>query len=138
MSDDVRYQPRFGVDIRVKPDTHEEPVKRHCDRPNCEAEGRYRAPKGPDVLNQYYWFCLDHVREYNLSWDYFRGMKPEEIDAYQREALTGHRPTWKLGDRNAGTIKSERLHAIFGINEPYRILEDGPGRPAPERTRKPL
>jgi hypothetical protein len=127
--DDVRYAPRFGIDIRVKPDGHHEPVKRACDRPGCPAEGRHRAPKGPDKLNQYFWFCIDHAREYNLSWDYFKGMSPDEVDAYQRAAMTGHRPTWKLGLHSTPILKEKKLRAIFGMAEGMRVFEEGPSRP---------
>ena len=29
--------------------------------------GEYRAPKGRERLNEYFWFCLNHVREYNKA-----------------------------------------------------------------------
>ena len=147
MEDEVRYAPRFGFDIRVKPGGRREPVKRQCERPGCAAEGAFRAPKGPNKLNQFYWFCVDHVRAYNLSWDYFKGMSPDAVEAYQRAALTGHRPTWKLGDNatplNKDTIKDKKLRAIFGVSEPFRMFDDGPSRPvsdraAPKRQRSKL
>ena len=40
--------------------------------------GQYRAPKSPDVLDDYYWFCRDHVREYNLKWNFFEGTTEAE------------------------------------------------------------
>ena len=46
---------------------------------------------------QYFCFCLDHVREYNATYNYFNGMTDEAVRLYQKEALTGHRPTWKMG-----------------------------------------
>jgi curved DNA-binding protein CbpA len=125
--DDVRYAPRFGIDIRVKPDGQSDPAKRACDRPGCPAEGSHRAPQGPDKLNQYYWFCVDHAREYNLSWDYFKGMSAAEVDAYQRAAMTGHRPTWKLGLHQTPGFKDKKLRAIFGMAEGMRVFQEGPG-----------
>ena len=44
--------------------------------PGCGAQGEYRAPKDRSHLNDYWWFCLEHVRAYNGSWDYFKGMTP--------------------------------------------------------------
>ncbi len=41
--------------------------------------------------------CLDHVRRYNASYNYFDGMSDAEIDDFRKDALTGHRPTWRLG-----------------------------------------
>ena len=68
-----------------------------CEHAGCGAEGLYRAPKSRDRLNDYYWFCLDHVRDYNRSWDYYAGMKPEEIEASVRGDTVWDRPTWPLG-----------------------------------------
>ena len=131
--EDIRYAPRFGVDIRVKPEGHHEPVKRPCSRPGCPAEGSHRAPKGPDQLNQYYWFCVDHVREYNLSWDYFKGMSDGEVEEFQRAAMTGHRPTWKLGLNATPGFKDKKLRAIFGLSDGMRMFEEGPGHAPNER-----
>ncbi len=70
---------------------------RICDWEGCDEPGTHRAPKGRHADGQYYHFCLDHVRDYNKSYNYFSGMDDEETRAYQRDALTGHRPTWKMG-----------------------------------------
>ena len=47
---------------------------RTCDSPGCEALGEYRAPKSRRDLKNYWWFCLEHVRAYNSTWDYYKGM----------------------------------------------------------------
>ena len=74
------------------------PVKvRGCDHPGCSCAGDYRAPKNRE-LSDYYWFCIDHVREYNKAWDYFAGMPPGAIEAHIRSASVWDRPTWPLGD----------------------------------------
>ena len=73
------------------------PSIRSCDHPTCDEAGEYKAPKSPQDLNSYYWFCLDHVRDYNATWNYFRGMSEQEIERFRREAVTGHRPTWRMG-----------------------------------------
>src|SRR5215475_14943554 len=57
----------------------------------------------PISLRQYYYFCLDHVREYNAAWDYFRGMSATEIERMRRADIVGDRPSWPLGARAAGT-----------------------------------
>ncbi len=46
------------------------PGLRFCDHPGCQAQGTHRAPKSRETLREYYWFCLDHIRAYNLSWNY--------------------------------------------------------------------
>jgi len=40
-----------------------------CDHKGCTKKGEYRAPKDKS-LKEYYWFCLEHVTEYNAKWNY--------------------------------------------------------------------
>ena len=70
---------------------------RPCAAPGCPAEGSYRAPKSRDQLREYRWFCLDHVRIYNASWNYYVGLSDSEMEAHIRSDLVGNRPTWPLG-----------------------------------------
>jgi hypothetical protein len=90
-----------------------------CDAPGCTLAGEYRAPKSRDSLRQFLWFCLDHVREYNSSWDYYKGMSPGEIENLVRADTSWQRPTWPLGRlgqtaRLDQTLEDE-LHAFtFG------------------------
>ena len=70
---------------------------RPCDMPGCGHGGEYRAPRGRNDLRSYYWFCLDHVREYNASWNYYAGMSETEVEAEIRADTTWQRPTWPLG-----------------------------------------
>ena len=82
---------------RVEPD----PPPRTCDRDGCSAPGEHRAPKGRDQPGENWWFCLEHVRAYNKSFNYFEGMPADEIEAYLRGDIHGHRPTWPLGSLHA-------------------------------------
>ncbi len=68
-----------------------------CDAPGCDQPGEYRAPKSRDSLREFRWFCLEHVRDYNSSWDYYRGMSPGEIEAQLRADTSWQRPSWPLG-----------------------------------------
>ena len=70
---------------------------RSCGHPACGEEGLYRAPRSRDHLRIFYWFCLDHVREYNKAWNYCAGMSMEEIEAHIRADVVGRRPTWPMG-----------------------------------------
>lgn len=100
----TNYKPRFGRDIRIKPDIERssDAAVRCCARPDCPNEGTHRVPKGRDNLDEYLWFCLEHARAHNESWDYFIGMSEAEIEAFRVAAVIGHRPTWPLGRRSAG------------------------------------
>jgi hypothetical protein len=74
------------------------PVRvRSCNSPGCVNAGDYRAPRNRE-LTDYYWFCLDHVREYNRSWDFFAGMNPGQVEAYNRSATVWERPSWPMGE----------------------------------------
>ena len=91
-----------------------------CQHAGCEAEGLYRAPKSPDRLNQYLWFCLDHVREYNKSWDFYAGMNTDQIEKQVRFDTVWQRPTWPLGQW--GTSAAARRFA--GMDETVFMPDD--------------
>ena len=76
-----------------------EPRVRRCDAPGCERCGEYKAPKSPDRLGEYFWFCLEHVREYNRGWNYCRDMSENDIEHTIRHATTWERPSWPFGTR---------------------------------------
>ena len=96
------YRPRFGKDIRIKPEVPvRAPAARPCGQSDCKGEGTFRVPRSRERLDEHLWFCLQHAREHNETWDYFHGMNEAEIDAFRIDAVTGHRPTWALGKRTA-------------------------------------
>jgi hypothetical protein len=68
-----------------------------CDFPGCPDPGEFRAPMGRLREGQYFCFCLNHVREYNASYNYFNGMSDEAVARYIKDATIGHRPTWAMG-----------------------------------------
>ncbi|MCS6855741.1 MAG: J domain-containing protein [Elioraea sp.] len=110
------------------PDPRAEPATRACDSPGCPGAGAFRAPKSRDALDQYWWFCLDHVRDYNRSWDYYKGMTPEQIEAEIRRDTTWRRPSWPLG----------RLGALQeALADPLGLLTRARARPQPRRDEAP-
>ncbi len=52
-------------------------TERKCDHEGCQKAGIYRAPKDKR-LREYYWFCLEHVQEYNAKWNYYGDADTEE------------------------------------------------------------
>ena len=74
-------------------DTH--PPQR-CAADGCRQEGSYPAPKSRSALRDYLWFCLEHVREYNKSWNYYEGLQGAALEAEIRRATTWERPSWKF------------------------------------------
>jgi len=80
-----------------------------CDAPDCSLPGEYKAPKSRSALREFHWFCLEHVREFNASWDYYKGMSPGEIEAQLRADASWQRPSWPLGQLG----RSARFEAAF-------------------------
>src|ERR1700693_6400699 len=105
--------------IRVKPDKDRRPQPQlpGCEWPGCISGATHRAPKGRQRENEHWRFCLDHVREYNHAYNFFAGMSDDAVAKFQKDAITGHRPTWKmgmLGGNRAGKSGSSRF-----FNEAY-------------------
>ena len=95
----MKLDSKYFDSVRVKPD-HAQVVREEaprCQWRGCSAAGLHRAPRGRGREGQYLLLCLDHVREFNASYNYFSGMSNAEVEAYQKDSLTGHRPTWKVG-----------------------------------------
>ena len=41
-----------------------------CEFEGCQKKGAFRAPKSTDNADEFQWFCLEHVREYNQNWNF--------------------------------------------------------------------
>ena len=107
---------------------------RACDHRGCDQAGQYRAPKSPDTLDDYFWFCRDHVREYNQTYNYFDGMTDEAVARWMKSDVIGHRPTWAMGVNRAG--KSFREDNA-GIRDPLGAFGDRMRGRQPEAPVRP-
>ncbi len=114
--------------IRIKPRTRQtQPVqetKQACEWPGCTERGAHRAPKGRGQEREYWHFCTAHAREYNESYNFFAGMSLEDVARYQKDALTGHRPTWKMG-ANGGSKTGPDMD---GAADPFAMFNEMNGR----------
>ena len=130
--------------IRVKPDQDrrlraELPA---CQWPSCKEPATHRAPKGRLRASEYWQFCLEHVREYNNSYNFFAGMSDDAVAKYQKEAITGHRPTWKMGSLGgkpaAKRSRGQFREAVRPADDPFSLFGEtgtrraGHARAAPE------
>jgi len=115
-------------------------IDRTCAAEGCEEPAQYRAPKGRGKEGQYHWFCLEHVREYNKNYNYFAGMSDDDVIAWQRSAIYGHRPTSPIGVAGARERARAARAAFAGvIDDPLGLFgadAAGPAEAEPER-RKP-
>jgi DnaJ-domain-containing protein 1 len=96
-----------------------------CEAAGCQLHGEFRAPLARDRLNEYRWFCLEHVREYNKKWDYFAGLDADAIEQHIRADTTWRRPVWPLGGRRSG---GPYIHDPLGLSEEAGLAE----KPAPK------
>lgn len=117
---------------RIYEPGRKEAPERPCDRTDCGEPAYYRAPKDRDRLDEYHWFCLDHVREYNKAWNYYAGMSQDEVEADTRRDTTWQRPTWPLGARAGGQQRHARGTTTFHDGFGY-FNGDGDGE---ERQRR--
>ncbi|UMM08562.1 J domain-containing protein [Gluconobacter frateurii] len=131
-------------------DPDPEAPEQTCDHPGCMERAGYRAPRGREALRSYFWFCLDHVREYNSRWDFYRGMTPGQIEAHLRADTSWQRPSWKLGTGTANKAEFNEEDILDPLdilgasrrNRAERAKESAKQRAAasgpPELLRQPL
>jgi curved DNA-binding protein CbpA len=118
-------------------------AKHTCQFPGCSAPADHKAPRGRDRENEYFWFCLDHVREYNKTYNYFSGMTDAAVAAYQKDSIIGHRPTWSMG-HNGSKVKDPDKRAPkrpenWNVKDPFNLFQGAAqSRAAPEPERRPV
>jgi curved DNA-binding protein CbpA len=122
---------KFFDSIRVKPKGKQPELKPrdtvvNCEWTGCQNKGAHRAPKGRENSREYWHFCLNHVREYNQNYNFFSGMNADAVARYQKDALTGHRPTWKMGAN--GGVKKGAEAEIDGAFDPFSMFAELNGR----------
>lgn len=101
-------------------------LTKSCGVPGCQERGDFKAPKSREALNEYYWFCLEHVREYNQNWDFFKGMSQMEIEKNMSRTATWDRPTWRFtqAGRNEENLR-KTAYERFSTEDVF--FDFGPG-----------
>lgn len=98
-----------------------------CDHEGCAEPGGFRAPKGRAHEGQYWNFCLNHVKIYNQSYNYFVGMSDQDVARYQKESVIGHRPTWSMGANSRGAHATSHANARVNtadFGDPFDLFAD--------------
>jgi hypothetical protein len=132
-------RPPFDFDMRVTADKKRrktgrrglsgavEGADRPCDFAGCREKGQFRAPKSREALDEFFWFCKDHVREYNLKWNFFQGT----TDAEFQEFLSRDR-VWGRATKPFGKPDEGRAWSRLGVEDPLEVLGEkatqNPGR----------
>ena len=98
---------------------------RTCEVDGCSEEAKYRAPKSPKDLENFHWFCLKHVKEYNTRWNFFKNHSEEEFEKEVNLSKTWGRKTKPFGSKSsanrAHSDGNSRLR--FGIEDPYSFID---------------
>lgn len=99
-------------------------TKKHriCDHEGCEKAGEYKAPKD-SRLKDYYWFCLDHVREYNSQWDYYSDMNEAEVEEENKKDKYWGNKTYRYGTSPNGKTGSAKTKSKIKYAFGYRIYD---------------
>ena len=87
---------KHKLDIKKNKLSWENSSIRKCDKIDCNEKGEYKAPKSRIKLDDYYFFCLNHIKEYNKSWDFYKGLSVNQIENSMREDIIWNRPSWPL------------------------------------------
>jgi hypothetical protein len=138
----MKLDSKYFDSLRAKPAgaTPAPTVGPTCQWKGCQSVGLYKAPVGRGQEGKYYLFCLDHVRQFNASYNYFEGWSTAEVEAFQKDAIIGHRPTWKTG--TGGDVRGAQKKGGFtsAFVDPHAFLSGRLGRDkaAPARRLKPL
>lgn len=141
----MKLNSRYFDSIRVKPGKKEEPkdANKTCEWEGCNRPGTHRAPKGRDREGEFFTFCIDHVREYNKSYNYFNGLSDDDIHAYQKNNATGQRPTWSMSANSSAQRTS--AHNRFReagwqgkVDDPFNLIRDQQKTKTPEPRQRKL
>ncbi|MFA7440683.1 MAG: DnaJ domain-containing protein [Sphingomonadaceae bacterium] len=106
----------------TKPKGGSYPSGTPCASPGCDLGGDYRAPvrkpgsayAPPAGPPQWQYFCLDHVREFNASWNYFAGLEGEELWEAQSADNNWERETRSFA-HNAFAGGPDRVEDALGV-----------------------
>jgi hypothetical protein len=125
---DSKYFDSIRVGGKRAPEEQTRKGGPRCQRKGCDQPATHRAPKGRGRDGEYFAFCMEHVREYNATYNYFDGMSDREVADFQKDALTGHRPTWKMAANSwAPGMRDKRATSA----QPAADATEGPETPPP-------
>ena len=111
---------KYKIDIQKKELSWEKKFSKKCDIKNCKEKGKFKAPKSRIRLNEYYFFCLKHIKEYNKSWDFYKGLTVNQIEESMRDDTVWDRPSWPLKGSQHNIM--EQLNQFMSNN--YKDFDD--------------
>jgi hypothetical protein len=108
--------------------------RRSCTYSGCLDEGTYRAPKSryhlESGVDDWHWFCLVHIRDYNAQWNYYANMSEAQIEKERRADVTWQRPSWPLGafsePQARATARGRRGNCEKFFQDPFGLFHEMP------------
>jgi len=96
------------------------PVRRRnpgpCDHPDCENEGRYRAPSIPGQTDGIRWLCHAHIEEYNRKWNWFKNRQDSAASETANEVDTSYQGggvhRLRVHGWSRASVRSARLSSV--------------------------
>ena len=115
----MRPSPKYFNNLRIKPKNLSK--KRPCDYGGCNEHGEFQAKTKSAAK---FFYCLNHIKEFNKNYNFFEGMNEEEIIDYQISAIIGHRPTWKSGTNpHANYFSKFAKNDGSAFDDPFDLFE---------------
>ena len=111
---------KFKFDIKTNDLSWEKTIHKNCDKKGCSARGEFKAPKSRIKLNEYYYFCLTHIKEYNKSWDFYKGLTVDQIEKSINKDSVWDRPSWPLKGNPSRVM--EQINEF--MNNDYNLFEN--------------
>ncbi|MCY4445446.1 MAG: J domain-containing protein [Rhodobacteraceae bacterium] len=84
-----------------------------CHFEGCQKNAQFRAPVAPDRLNEFCWFCEEHIGQYNIQWNYYDSTYQRIDDEEFAQKIT-----------NRANNKQPFTWSRFGVNDPLDVLQD--------------
>ena len=112
---------------------------KQCEHEGCEEIGKYRAPKTRDTKDDWWWFCKDHIREYNAKWNFFEGKTEAELEAAMASDAAPTKPFRKTVEERAwARLGIEDAHQVLGGNATQNKGRAASGRRLPPTEKKAI
>ena len=115
----MRPNPKYFNNLRIKPKNLSK--NRPCDYGGCNEHGEFQAKTKSTAK---FFYCLNHIKEFNKNYNFFEGMSEEEIIDYQISAIIGHRPNWKSGTNpQANYFSKFAKNDGSAFDDPFDLFE---------------
>ena len=143
----MKISSKYFDGIRISSTKKNEPSKKesNCQWKGCKKKRSHRAPVGRGQEGEYYNFCLDHVKAYNKSFNYFAGLSDAELVKFQKDAVEEGQPTWIQGTNGSPSVARTYANMRSGsaayfrrITNPNAILNSNRPSKSTAKKLKPL